>query len=115
MRYDKTVMKEEEENLDEYLKHLDRYIIIEGITEEEYDAAFSRIEKLIKLLKKGKGDKVYNEERYIKYRLRDSLRMRGIEIPDRAIHDRGLMDRIELYSSDNDPNTFRELLERRKK
>ena len=48
-----TVMKTMAESLEEYLYILDDYIIVNGITEKEYNEAVSVVKKLIKKLKKG--------------------------------------------------------------
>jgi stalled ribosome rescue protein Dom34 len=65
MQYDKEKMKKQAENLENYLDIIENYVIIEGISEEEYKKAVKTVKKLIKKLKKGDGDAVYNKERYL--------------------------------------------------
>ena len=65
MQYDKKLMKKMADNLENYLDIIDRYVIIEGITKETYDKSFKKVEKLIKKLRQGKGDEVFDKERYI--------------------------------------------------
>lgn len=52
-------------NLEEYLDLVENYIIIDGISEEEYKDAVKTVKKLIKKLRKGKGDEVFDKERYL--------------------------------------------------
>lgn len=65
MEYDKELMSKMADNLESYLNIIESYVIIEGITEEEYNDAVKKIKKLIKKLRKGKGDEVFNRDRYI--------------------------------------------------
>lgn len=62
---DKKVMKKMADNLETYIEIVDSKLIIDGITQEEYDEAMSTVKKLIKKLRKGEGDKVFNEERLL--------------------------------------------------
>lgn len=64
MRYNQDLMNDMADNLENYLSIVDRYIIIEGLSKEEYDDAVKTVKKLIKKLRKGKGDDVFDEERY---------------------------------------------------
>lgn len=64
MTYDKKLMKNMADNLEKYLEIVESYLIIQGITKEEYDDAVKTTKKLIKKLRKGKGDKVFDSERY---------------------------------------------------
>ncbi len=64
MEYDKKLMKAMADNLENYLNIIDSYVIIEGITKDEYDDAVKTVKKLIKKLRKGKGDDVFDKERY---------------------------------------------------
>ena len=64
MEYDKKLMKAMADNLENYLDIIDNYVIIEGITKDEYDNAVKTVKKLIKKLRKGKGDEVFDKERY---------------------------------------------------
>lgn len=68
MNYDKKLMKKMADNLENYLNIINRYVIIEGISKEEYDASVKKVKKLIKKLRKGEGDDVFNKERYIELR-----------------------------------------------
>ena len=65
MEYDKKLMKSMADNLENYLDIIDNYVIIEGITKDEYDDAMKTVKKLIKKLRKGKGDEVFDKERYL--------------------------------------------------
>lgn len=64
MKYDRELMKNMSENFKRFKHIMDSYVIIRGITTEEYDEAMKLVEKLIKKLKKGKGADVFNDERY---------------------------------------------------
>ncbi len=64
MKYDKTMMKNMADNLERYLEIVKSYMIIQGITEEEYKDAVKTVTKLIKKLRKGEGEKVFDEKRY---------------------------------------------------
>jgi len=64
MQYDKKMMKKMADNFESYLDIVDRYVIIDGLSEEEYETAKKRVKKLIKKLRKGEGDEVFDEERY---------------------------------------------------
>ena len=64
MKYDKALMKNMADNLENYLNIVQPYLIIQGITKEEYDDAVKKVKKLIKHLRNGKGEKVFDEERY---------------------------------------------------
>lgn len=65
MKYDKKMMKRMAEDLENYLEIIENYVIIDGLSKEEYDDAVKTVKKLIKKLKKGKGDEVFDKERYI--------------------------------------------------
>jgi hypothetical protein len=65
MKYDQAMMTKMAENLENYLDIIDNYVIIEGLSKEDYDQAVKTVKKLIKKLKKGKGDEVFDRERYI--------------------------------------------------
>lgn len=64
MKYNKKLMKKMADNLENYLQIIDSYVIIQGITKEEYDEAKKRVKKLIKHLRNGDGEKVFDEDRY---------------------------------------------------
>ena len=51
-----------EENLTNYNLIMSKFIIIDGITQEEQDAAIEKIDKLLKHLKKRKTKKIFNME-----------------------------------------------------
>ncbi len=61
---DKKLMKRMADNLEQYIDAVDRYCIIEDLPKEDYDEAMKDARKLIKHLKDGKGEKVFNWERY---------------------------------------------------
>ena len=65
MKYDQAMMTKMAENLENYLDIIDNYVIIEGLSKEDYGQAVKTVKKLIKKLKKGKGDEVFDRERYI--------------------------------------------------
>lgn len=71
MKYDQKFMNDMADNLESYLEIIDKYIIIEGLTKEEYDDSVKKVRKLIKKLRKGKGEDVFDEERYIQYKMND--------------------------------------------
>ena len=71
--YDQETMNKMADNLEEYLSIVDRYIIIDGISEDEYKEAVKTVKKLIKKLRKGKGDEVFDKERYIEIMNADGL------------------------------------------
>ena len=58
---DPHTMKEMAESLEEYLSVIENYVIINGLTEKEYDKAVETVKKLIKKLKKG-DTSVYTED-----------------------------------------------------
>lgn len=65
MEYNKKYMDSLADNLENYLNIIDRYVIIEGLPKEEYEKNVKTIKKLIKKLRKGKGDEVFNKKRYV--------------------------------------------------
>lgn len=67
MKYNKELMKRMAENFESYVDIIENYVIIEGISDTEYKDALKTIKKLIKHLKKGKGDKVFDEKAYQEY------------------------------------------------
>lgn len=52
------------DNYKAYLDIIDSFIIIEGISQEEYDDARKKVKKLIKYLREGKAEKVFSKKRY---------------------------------------------------
>ena len=64
-KYDQKKLDYIADSLEAYLDISTSYVIIEGITEEEYEDAVKTVKKLIKKLRKGKGDEVFNHERYL--------------------------------------------------
>lgn len=73
MKYDKEEMRKMADDFEQYLDIVDKFLIIEGLSKEEYKDAKKKIKKLIKHLRDGKGDKVFNKEKYIEYKMnRDS-------------------------------------------
>ena len=73
MKYDQKLMNAMADDLENYLDIVDRYVIIDGITEEEYNESVKAVKKLIKNLRKGNGDKVFNKERYIELKTQGAL------------------------------------------
>lgn len=67
MKYDRNIMESMADNLENYLSIIDSYIIIDGISKDEYDDAVKTVRKLIKKLRKGKGDDVFDKDRYIEF------------------------------------------------
>ena len=67
MKYDKTLMKEMADDLENYINILDKYVIIEGLSPDDYKEAKKKIKKVIKHLRNGDGDKVFDKERYRSY------------------------------------------------
>lgn len=67
MKYDKKMMETLATDIENYVEIVDRFLIIDGLDEEAYAKARKKIKKLIKHLKKGEGDKVFDKKRYIEY------------------------------------------------
>lgn len=65
MHYDQKLMDKMADNIENYVDIIKNYVIIEGITEEEYKSAKKTVKKLIKKLREGDGDAVFDRERYI--------------------------------------------------
>lgn len=65
MKYDQKVLDKIADSLEAYLDIITNYVIIEGITKDEYDESVKTVKKLIKKLRKGKGDEVFDKERYL--------------------------------------------------
>lgn len=64
LKYDQKVMDNYATNLEQFL-NLQRYIVITGLSQDEYDKSIKVIKKAISNLRKGKGKKVFNQERYM--------------------------------------------------
>ena len=73
MKYDKKLMNNMADDLENYIDIIESYIIIEGITEEEYEESLKTVRKLIKKLRKGKGDEVFDKDRYLELLKDDKL------------------------------------------
>ena len=73
MKYDKKLMNRMADDLENYIDIIESYIIIEGITEEEYEESLKTVRKLIKKLRKGKGDEVFDKDRYLELLKDDKL------------------------------------------
>lgn len=73
MKYNQKLMDKLADNLEQYLYIIENYVIIEGLTKEEYDESVKDTKKLIKKLRKGKGDNVFERCRYIE--LKESGRL----------------------------------------
>jgi hypothetical protein len=61
---DRKLAKQMGENLETYIDTIDRYVIIENLTKEDYDEQMKKAKKLIKHLKNGECEKVFNYERF---------------------------------------------------
>ena len=61
-RIDDKQMDKMADCFEEYLDIIQRYVIITGITEEEYDDAVKKVKKLIKHLRNHDDDKVFDKE-----------------------------------------------------
>ena len=73
MKYDQKVLDSMADSLESYLDIITSYVIIEGITKDEYDESVKTVRKLIKKLRKGKGDEVFDKERYLEALKEDRL------------------------------------------
>lgn len=62
--FDKEFMNKLADSIETYMNIVSRYVILLGESKEEYDKAVKKVEKLIKHLRKGKGEKVFDPERY---------------------------------------------------
>lgn len=76
MKYDQKLMDKMADNLEQYLYIIENYVIIEGLTKEEYDESVKNTKKLIKKLRKGKGDNVFERDRYIE--IKESGRLNDV-------------------------------------
>jgi uncharacterized protein YheU (UPF0270 family) len=65
MEYNRKLMDAMADNLEAYLNVIESYVIIEGLTKEEYEHAVKKVKKLVKHLRAGDGDKVFDKEKYI--------------------------------------------------
>ena len=63
-------MLRDAENFEGYLNTVKYFAILKNVSPEKYKKSVKRIEKMIQLLREGKGDKVYNKERYEEYQER---------------------------------------------
>lgn len=70
MKYDKKLMKQMADDFEAYLEQVDKFLIIEGLSKEEYKDAKKKVKKLIKHLRNGNGDKVFDKERYREFMMR---------------------------------------------
>lgn len=66
-KYSETLMDTLAKNLKEYIDIIDSYLIITGLTREEYKESMHVIKKAIKHLSNHKGDKVFNRKAYLEY------------------------------------------------
>lgn len=62
--FDKERNKKMANLIEEYCKMVNSYFIIDGIKVKDIKDAQKTVEKAIKNLRKNRGDKVYNEERF---------------------------------------------------
>lgn len=72
-KYDVKEMQEMANVFETFLSTVKSYVIIDGITSEQYQEAIKTVEKLIKKLKKGDGDKVFDQERYFELKSQGNL------------------------------------------
>ena len=62
--YPQSMMDDYADTLEAYIDIYDRFIIKDGVDEEEYQKALKTIKKAIKNLRKGNGNDVFDPERY---------------------------------------------------
>lgn len=60
-------MLKDADNYENYLNIIETYCILKNLSPEKYEKATHKIRKMIKYLREGRGDKVYDEERYEEY------------------------------------------------
>ena len=72
-KYDVKEMQEMADVFEMFLSTVKSYVIIDGITSEQYQSAVKTVEKLIKKLRKGEGDKVFDQERYFELKSQGNL------------------------------------------
>jgi hypothetical protein len=53
------------DNLEDFIETTDRFVVIEGLSEEKYRESRKTVKKLIRKLRKGEGDAIFNKERYL--------------------------------------------------
>lgn len=75
---DITLMRNMADNLENYLATTEDYIIIKGLTKEEHDRAVKKVRKLIKKLRKGKGEDVFDEDRFLELKRNGKINSDGI-------------------------------------
>lgn len=68
--YNLKEMQEDADNYEKYLDIISGYAILKNVSPDKYEKAVKTIEKLIKLLRAGDGDAVYDRERYEEYKRR---------------------------------------------
>ena len=64
---DPKILKQDYENFKGYLDIVENYAILRDIPPDVYEKAVKTIKKMLKHLKEGRGDKVYDAERYDEY------------------------------------------------
>jgi len=72
-KYDQKELDTMADTFKAYLDVIKTYVIIDGITNEEYEEALDTVKDLIKKLRKGKGDKVFDQKRYFELKSQDSV------------------------------------------
>ena len=65
MKYDQEIMDRYANSIEDYLDSIEKFLIYPGMTEEEFTENQKLCRKLIKKLRKGKGEDVFDRERYI--------------------------------------------------
>lgn len=63
-KYDQNELDAMADTFKAYIDIIKSYVIIDGISSDEFDEAIDTVKDLIKKLRKGKGDKVFDQERY---------------------------------------------------
>lgn len=72
--YDPEELKKIADNLEEYTTMFQRFVLKEDLAYDEYKKAIKTVKKYIKYLRKGKAEKVFDDERVQEYLLtHDSL------------------------------------------
>lgn len=64
---DPNILKADYENFKGYLDIIENYSILMDVPPDVYDKAVKTIKEMLKNLKNGRGDKVYNKERFQEY------------------------------------------------
>lgn len=60
-------MKRDADCYESYLNAIETYCILKNLTVKKYEKTSKRVRKMIKYLREGRGDKVYDEDAYREY------------------------------------------------